>query len=304
MPKDLPVPAIQVDDSGKWPRIRSNVRGRRSQVVQAANRTGQPWLDNNVAQVRILQAAGRRPVLTYPWKPDTLADPQAGPSADDFATAVAEAGAFGADLLLDLDAALLPAWAWARRYLDYYARRDVRAAPMANVGVVTRDPAAWYEVLNLMARHNVPYRIVDSVDPLRAAGLDLVILTEPGTDAGELPAERVLRAGNDAADPNGFALKVWNRLGRKRRLVDVWNGITVLVGLERGAGERALRLEIVNYSAQPLPVQVRVRGIYGRIESVTPERPRQSLPFEHLDGYTEFVVPELRIGGTVVLRPE
>ena len=60
IPKDLPVPAIQVDDSGKWPRIRSNVRGRRSQVVQAANRTGQPWLDNNVAQVRILQAAGRR----------------------------------------------------------------------------------------------------------------------------------------------------------------------------------------------------------------------------------------------------
>src|SRR2546422_2129945 len=44
------------------------------------------------------------------------------------------------------------------------------------------------------------YRILDSVDPLRAAGLDLVILTEPGTDAGELPAERVLRAGNDAAE--------------------------------------------------------------------------------------------------------
>src|SRR5437867_13421722 len=70
MPKDLPVPATQVDDSGKWPRIRSNVRGRRSQAVQAANRTGQPWLDNHVAQVRLPQAAGRRPALTYPWKPD------------------------------------------------------------------------------------------------------------------------------------------------------------------------------------------------------------------------------------------
>ena len=127
---DLPVPAIQVDDSGKWPRIRSNVRVRRGQVVQAASRTAQPWVDNNVAQVRTLEAAGRRPILTYPWKPDSAVDPQAGPTADDFALAVAEAGAFGADLILDLDAGLLGAWGGARRYIDFYARKDRRAVPV------------------------------------------------------------------------------------------------------------------------------------------------------------------------------
>jgi hypothetical protein len=235
-------------------------------------------------------------VLGYPWKPDTQTDPAARPSAGDFQLAIAEAGAFGADLLLDLDTASLDAWKDARATLDFYKTYTPREA-IANVGVVAADTEKWYEVLNLLSRQNVQYRILQAA-PAAAADLDLVVLLDPGATA--LPAERVLQAGEDANDPNSFALKVWNRLGRKGRPADVWNGITVLVGLAReGSG---LRLDAVNYSTQPLPVQMRVRGIYKKAELSTPERGTQSLTVEHLDGFTEFVIPELRVGARVRLQ--
>jgi len=293
--------ALQLDETGKWPRMRSNVRGRRGQAVQTASRTAQPWLDNNVALIRILQAAGRRPAISYPWKPDTQVDPAARPSADDFQLAIAEAGAFRADLVLDLDAASLEAWKGARRTFDFYSPDRVPRDAITNVGVVAADTEKWYEALNLLARHNVQYRILKS-PPAAAGELDLVVLMESTAASGALPAERVLRAGEDAADPNAFALKVWNRLGRKGRPVEVWNGITVLVGLVHdGSG---ILLDAVNYSTQSLPVQMRVRGIYKRVELSTPERGPQPLTFEHLDGFTEFVIPELRVGARVRLNPE
>ena len=290
--------SLQINDTGKWPRIRSNVRSRRGQAVQTASRTAQPWLDNNVALIRILRAAGRRPVLGYPWKPDTQVDAAASPSAEDFHLAIAEAGAFGADLVLDLDAANLDAWKAARPTLDFYsASGAARREPITNVGVVARDTEKWYEVLNLLARHNVPYRILQTA-PAAAADLDLVVLLDPGS-ASALPAERVLQAGEDANDPNSFALKVWNRLGRKGRWVDIWNGITVLAELTRkGAG---VQLDAVNYSAGPLSVQSRVRGSYKRVEISTPEHDPQPLSVEHVDGFTEFVIPELRVGARVRL---
>jgi hypothetical protein len=282
---------------GLWPRIRRNFTMRDGKPVLVASRTEQPWIDNNVAWIRIRQSAGERAVLSYPWKPFVPGD-DSGPSAEDFARAIAEAGAFGADLVVELDERKLPAWAGARPYLLYY-ERPLTGQNLANVGVLTREPAAAHLILNLLARHNVPFRVVNSAEA--ASGLDLVITFEPDAAVPGVAPERVLPVGDGVGDPNGFALKVRNTLGKRRRLVDIWNGITVLTGIWQDR-DGSLRIELVNYAAQPVPVQVRVRGAYARVEYARPEASAQSLVVEHIDGFTEFVVPELRIGGTLTLK--
>ena len=62
-------------------------------------------------------------------------------------------------------------------------------------------------------------------------------------------------------------------------------------------------LTAMNYAAQPLPIQVRVRGLFSEVQYETPGQPATLLPFEHRDGGTEFVLPALRIGARIFLTP-
>jgi hypothetical protein len=57
----------------------------------------------------------------------------------------------------------------------------------------------------------------------------------------------------------------------------------------------------LNYAAQPLPIQVRVRGLFSDVRYEAPGQPATLLPFEHRDGSTEFVLPALRIGARIFL---
>jgi hypothetical protein len=60
-------------------------------------------------------------------------------------------------------------------------------------------------------------------------------------------------------------------------------------------------VSVLNYAAQPLPVQLRVRGTFTEVTLETPGQPAALIPYEHRAGYTEFVLPELRIGARVFL---
>ena len=68
------------------------------------------------------------------------------------------------------------------------------------------------------------------------------------------------RMAKGPVDPNAFALEVRQLLGRERRVVDIWNGITVLAAPYEEPKGRARVLTVLNYAHQPLPVQMRVRG--------------------------------------------
>jgi len=60
--------------------------------------------------------------------------------------------------------------------------------------------------------------------------------------------------------------------------------------------------ELVNYSADPMPVQVRIKGTYPMVRYETPERGCcEILAATHQDGFTQFEVPWLKIGGRVDL---
>jgi hypothetical protein len=62
-------------------------------------------------------------------------------------------------------------------------------------------------------------------------------------------------------------------------------------------------LEFVNYAEEPLRLQVQVIGTFTSIRYETPEHKccESLVPVKH-NGFTEFVIPELRITGLVHLE--
>lgn len=114
----------------------------------------------------------------------------------------------------------------------------------------------------------------------------------------------VLELRDRVGDPNEFAMQVREVLGRDRRIIDIWNGITVITAPYQDPAGGTVLVTAVNYAHEPLPVQLRVRGTFSMVHFESPEAEAVLLPFQHRDGYTEVVLPALRIGGRVFLSHE
>jgi hypothetical protein len=203
---------LEVEERGKWPHIRANWVTKNNDVLQVSNRSSQPWIENNAALMRILraEAPGSTPLLTYRWEPITLSDKDDGPGPADYLVAIAEAGSFGADLLLPLhrrfeddllmgrpDARI--AWDEIRRHIAFYSwDLPLRHQPIANIGLVAAEPMLWFEVMNLLARHNLP------ATPLAPGALSapnppsfdlLIVLTPPAPAQLDALAEFARKGG-------------------------------------------------------------------------------------------------------------
>jgi hypothetical protein len=161
-------------EQGKWPHIRTNWVTSNKGVLQATRSSQQPWIENNRALIRIMGASPGAPrALTYAWQPITLSDQDEGPRIENYLVAIAEAGSFGADLVLPLhqrfqDRLLLgqpqarAEWDDICRYLKFYSSNlPARYEPVANIGVVASEPMLWFEVVNLLGRHNLPFVLID-----------------------------------------------------------------------------------------------------------------------------------------------
>jgi hypothetical protein len=323
-----PGQALAIDRRGKWPHIRTNTVTMRDQVFQVAGRTAQPWVETNAALFRIIRAthAGAPPIVSYAWKPPTPLDAEEGPTLEDYLVAIAEAGSFGADLLLPLHPkfekdlllgkpAARAAWKEIRRYGEFYSWHVAsRYRDIANVGVVTADPVRSFELMNLLARHNVPFELIDPAQldsGLRQRRLEsfrLVIATDPAIAQSEALAAFQRGGGKvvtrpQVGDPNQFALDIRQQLGAEHRVIDIWNGITVVAAPYRAEADDTVLITAVNYAHQPLPVQMRVRGTFAEVYYESPEHEPTLLPYEHRNGSTEFIIPALRIGGRLYLTP-
>src|SRR6266566_4256736 len=159
---------LTLNPNGKQPQMRGTLIVKRNGVLEATSPTAQPWLDTNLAVA---------------WELTDTLQQQHGPDAQDYALAVAEAGAFDADLVLALHESLETgmaqnnpgAWAvWdqVKSYLRFSPQHpERRLDPEANVGVVTDDDAASYEPINLLARHNIALRVLRPAD-LSPRGLE------------------------------------------------------------------------------------------------------------------------------------
>lgn len=195
--------------------------------LSVASATRAPWVDANGWRY------AREPQRTWFCEAP-------GPAA---AVAAAEAFAWRVEAVIQPDAAGLPALG---RMLAFLRRLEGPALPaMANVVVIDDGSAATAEVLNLLARRNLLFRVSKApVPPLLTVRLG----------SPDYPLE-------EAADPHAVAAKVRQRLTDEKRLARVFGSEVVILRLE-GDGRRA-RLHLLNYSDRLLRgLRIRLLGEY------------------------------------------
>ena len=346
---------IRLLHSGKQPKMRGSFVIKRDSVLEVSSPTAQPWVDTNLAFLRVEQRSGRPeiPLYTFSW-PDQAEKPVL--TADDYSLAVAEAGAFHADLVLQLDEHLQQAlnkrdadawalWNHVRPMLAFSTDAHTKALePAANVAVIMDQLDPGDEVLNLLSRHNIPFEVLTASD-LKATdlkGFDVVIvLAKPDADSAERiknlatagatvviidahgksswqssqPVQvnehttsypvgngKVLELAQPVSDPETFAQDIRRLLGKDNSLLSLWNGLTTIaVPYTGGAG--IADVELVNYAGEPVRLQVQVKGSFTSIRYETPEHGccENLAPVKH-DGFTEFVIPDLRVAGRIHLE--
>lgn len=164
---------LLVDRSAKEPQMRGHSIISHNGVLETSSPTEQPWLDCNLALVRYDRVIHPHqiPLYQFDWELEESLQKQEGPTAANYALAVAEAGAFHADVILSLpaalqtglangDAAALALWSRVKPYLQFAGSGPEGLQPAAAVALVPDADYNWFEPANLMARHNIPFRVL------------------------------------------------------------------------------------------------------------------------------------------------
>lgn len=222
--------------------------------------TAQPWVDSN----------GWR--FERGLKRADYADLPAGAAA----LAAAEAHMYGVEALLHPQAEDLTPLGSMLHFLAGLPAGDTTAR--ANIRVVDDGTPLVGEILNLLTRHNLLYRVASTA----AKSDDLVVQL----GSSEFPKE-------EARDPYHFADHVRNKLSDDKRLVRIYNTTATIVRLS-GTDQRP-RLHLLNYADRPVQdVRIRVLGRYAQ----APLRLNDNSPDAMLDYSvdatgTEFTIPSL-----------
>lgn len=223
-----------------------------------ASPTRAPWVNTNGS--RILRGPGRKYRYELPEGKAALA--------------AAEAFAYGADAVLQIAPADLPA---ACRMLAFAKDVPPSALPaVADFGVVDDGTPTIGEVMNLLVRRNLLFQPVAGPQPRFPLTIAL------GTP--EYPIA-------DAADPSAFALKIRRRLTDERRTLRVF-GSEVVIGRLTADGARA-RLHLLNYGGREITgLRVRIRGAYRGGDASTLDQGKVALAdVTAADGAVEFSIP-------------
>jgi hypothetical protein len=203
------------------------------------------------------------------------------------ALAAAEAFAYGADALLKIDPADAASTAAMLTFLEGLPASDL--PPIADLAVVDDGSAVTGEVMNLLARRNLLFQVVQA--PSARFRLNIVI------GSREYPAE-------DAADPSAFALKIRRLLTDEQRTVRIY-GSEVVIGRLTGDGRR-VRLHLINYGGRDIEgLRVRLRGAYAAGDAYVAGAGHVSLQ-DHVvaDEATEFSLPRMGAYAVIDLRTD
>jgi hypothetical protein len=353
---------------GKQPQMRGSLVIKRGSVLEVSSPTAQPWIDTNLALIRVQQRSypGQLSLYSFSWdgsnsgsKNGSNPGQQQAITPTDYSLAVAEACSFQANLVLELEEGMQRAlseqdphakifWKQVRSYVDFCAPAGKRALEAAaNVAVVVDDLDTSDEVMNLLARHNIPFKVFlpsdlrvehfegfdivvvfakldhtayKQIGNLAARGKTVVVVDAHGTypwqthepvrlnehtESYTVGRGKVLELSEPVIDPETFAQDIRRLLGKQNVLMSLWNGLTTIAVPYRVHGGTLKVLNLINYAAEPVRVQVQIKGSYSAILYETPgeECCKSLVPVKH-DGFTEFVIPDLMIAGRVHLEAE
>jgi hypothetical protein len=195
--------------TGKQPQMRGSLVIKNDSVLEVSSPTAQPWIDTNLAAIKVEQRRnqGQVPLYTFAWVTSDQGQ-QRFVTASDYSLAVAEAGAFHADIVLQLDKRLQRAlsnhdpeawaqWSQVRSMANFHSDlTDGGLQPAANVAVVLDRLDARDEALNLLARHNIPFQVFLAAD-LNAVGVGdfnlVIVFAKPDKVAAERIASLATR---------------------------------------------------------------------------------------------------------------
>ena len=229
--------------------------------INEASASRSPWINANGWQ--ILRAPDRRYYYDVP-----AASP---------ALAAAEAFMYGAkaDIHTEPDGVEL-----FNRMLQFLRGIPERGdlPTMANIGVLDDGSPETGELMNLLSRRNLIYRIVTAPDP----HLDLNI---------RLGSEEFPKT--EAANPSKLAQKIRAELTDEKRLLRVYGSEVVIARLVGASGR--VRIHLLNYANRPVTgLRVRILGDYPNWQVAAYDHPDLKLEdFATADGATEFTVPQL-----------
>lgn len=233
-----------------------------------ASATRSPWIDAN--GWRILRSPGK--TFAYQVKGEAAA------------LAAAEAFTYGTGALVSADAAGESAFGKMLEFLKTVPPAEL--APVADFGVVDDGSDVTGELLNLLTRMNLLYKIEKDPDPKFHVNVRL------GTK--DYPRE-------EAQNPSLAAHKIRSQIGDDNRSLRIYGSETVVGRLMTGPGRA--RVFLLNYAMRPaLGLRVRVRGSYSKSvlrEPGSPDSP--GADFSQDGPATEFTVPELHVFAVVDL---
>ena len=239
--------------------------------INRGGATSAPWLNSN--GWKILRKPSGRFLYDVP-----------GPQA---ALAAAEAFAFNIEAMVKTDAAGLKPLAAMLEFLRALPESDL--PPISDIGFVDDGSDAAGEVMNMMTRDNLLFRIVGPSDH---SGKVTVKLGSP-----EYPLA-------EAQDPTWAAHEVRARLTDDRRSIRVF-GSQVVVARLYGSGGR-MRVALLNYAGAERKVngiRVRVQGKFASHKLAAAGSPQAELTDYSADGdATEFTLPELKTYAVIDLQ--
>ena len=183
---------------------------------------------------------------------------------------------------------------------------DLRAEALKGFALaIVLDPLKPAQVRPLTAFAHDGGTVVLNGPPPGVAWAGAVPLVKNGRHAAYgIGSGRVLELLESIDDPDAFALDMRQVLGPERRVVDVWNGITVLVAPYEDPSAENVLVTVLDYAHDAQPIPVRLAGTYSIAHYESPESGPVLLPLERRNGHTEFVLPALRVGGRVFLARE
>jgi hypothetical protein len=201
------------------------------------------------------------------------------------ALAAAEAFAYGANAILKIDRADVRPLGEMLTFLAALPLVDLPT--VSDFAVVDDGSAVTGEVMNLLARRNLLFEVVQAPQPRFTINIRI--------GAPEYPRE-------EAADPSAFALKIRRQLTDDQRALRVYGSEVVICRLTARAD--VARLHLINYGGREIQgLRVRVRGTYSNGEAYVAGAGRLPLQDQMTaGGATEFSIPRLTTYAVIDLR--
>jgi hypothetical protein len=239
--------------------------------MSRASATRVPWLTSNGWQFM------RRPKGRFYYDVD----------GNGAALAAAEAFCYGANAVIQTDATGLEPLGRMLKFLS--AINSPEGSPVADIGFIDDGSPAAGEVMNLLVRDNLLFRITPSPEP------DLKLTVRFGSP--EYPIK-------EAKNPDALARKIRANLSDNRRSLRIYGVSIVVARLTQEPGR--VRLHLLNYGAasgaRVGAFRVRILGRYQKGQLRSYDSPAdQLIEYDPESDATEFTVPDLKAYAVVDL---